>query len=318
MAPFESGTGSQQYPYPPHPVHMYNRMPAPPMYHPPFYPPYQHMYGYPPHFSFPQPVAAVEYISDIQPQDVLSGRGGTTNSWAGNQKFRRLVKQHQTQYLQAKKRDKPAVAALVVELIRREGGRFLKKLDQTNHLGQVFYVDIGDERAKEKACQALREGAPNLKRTRTDIPAAEEHEDKGSKDDSDADEQKEEQDGSLKEKASEEETIVEKVKGSSGAAEVTPIKTLVTSDDDPPTDSISDGPIMIRPCPRLMPNRAPVEPFPIDQLSPEARDMYLRDFLPPSNPPRLKRLRLSFQSDGTTSLGGSGSPYSLDWPFLAV
>ena len=41
--------------------------------------------------------------------------------------FRSLVKIHQDQYLKAKKRDKPMVAALIVEAVRKKGGRFLRR-----------------------------------------------------------------------------------------------------------------------------------------------------------------------------------------------
>jgi hypothetical protein len=68
--------------------------------------------------------------------------GGATNSHSGNRAFRALVKDHQKRYLLAKKRDKPSVASIVVELIR-----------DTNHQGQVRWVDIGDERAREKTCR---------------------------------------------------------------------------------------------------------------------------------------------------------------------
>jgi hypothetical protein len=66
-----------------------------------------------------------------------------------------LVKEYQRQYLKAKKRDKPSVAAMVVEKIRQMGGRFLRRYDVTQQDG-VVWVDIGDEKAKEKTCQALR------------------------------------------------------------------------------------------------------------------------------------------------------------------
>ena len=48
-----------------------------------------------------------------------------------------------------------------VELIREHGGRFLR-WSEGNTLSGVLWVDIGDERAKEKTCQALQEGAPEL------------------------------------------------------------------------------------------------------------------------------------------------------------
>jgi hypothetical protein len=117
----------------------------------------------PPLWGSPLPTLPVEYIRDIHPTDVLCGRGGATNSHSGNRSFRDLVKEYQSRYLFAKKRDKPDVAAEVVELIRKRGGRFLRRLEPFAG-GEVLWLDIGDERAREKTCQALREGAPELKR----------------------------------------------------------------------------------------------------------------------------------------------------------
>lgn len=101
------------------------------------------------------------YIYKVNDNDVLCGRGGATNSHIGNRSFRILVKKNQDNYLNAKKKDKPSVAAYVVSLIRKldPPGRFLKK-DTENGL----WYDIGDERAKEKTSQALREGAPELRK----------------------------------------------------------------------------------------------------------------------------------------------------------
>ena len=76
-----------------------------------------------------------------------TGRGGATNSHSGNRAFRALVKKFQGKYLQAKKRDKPAVASKIVEIIRQRGGRFLRRCDNHGypygHHGHVYYVDIG-------------------------------------------------------------------------------------------------------------------------------------------------------------------------------
>ncbi|GKY91904.1 hypothetical protein MPSEU_000162000 [Mayamaea pseudoterrestris] len=317
LSSFESSNGSStQYqhpppfppPPPPPPPHMYNHHMPPPhphmYYHP--YPPYGHMYGYP----FPlMPPVTIEYITMIQPEDVLSGRGGATNSHSGNREFRRLVKSHQKEYLHAKKRDKPAVAALVVDLIRRKGGRFLKKLDQTNHLGQVFYVEIGDERAKEKACQALREGAPDLRRNRATNKSSAEEKDADSHDEDDTtDEQKEKEEESANGKEPKKANAEEKrssPEAKSGANEH-------AADDV--ESLLGDGPIMIRPCARFMPRRKPVEPFSVDQLPPQMRDMYLRDFLPPSHHPRQKRVCL----DGEPTHESTEKPIGHPWPFLTV
>lgn len=77
----------------------------------------------------------------------------------GNIQYRHLVKACQPAYLAAKRRDKPRIAAGIVLAVRRAGGRFLKKQDDTTDI----WVDVGNVRAREKTSQALREGAPDLR-----------------------------------------------------------------------------------------------------------------------------------------------------------
>jgi hypothetical protein len=84
----------------------------------------------------------------------FTSAGGATNSHSGNRAFRKLVKEYQSRYLKAKKKDKPSVAAIVVKKIREKGGRFLRKYEASSN--GVVWVEIGDARALEKACQALR------------------------------------------------------------------------------------------------------------------------------------------------------------------
>lgn len=94
--------------------------------------------------------AIVATYNDI---DVLCGRGGATNSHTGNRKFRKIVASHRESYLRAKKRDKPAYAQHVLELVRNQSRskpcRFLKK-----DLNSGVWYDIGDEKAREKVAQA--------------------------------------------------------------------------------------------------------------------------------------------------------------------
>ena len=102
--------------------------------------------------STPPPVSN-EAIPDsnINDKDVLSGRGGGTNNHPGNKEFRSLVDQYRSEYVLSKKWAKREIARNIVESIRSKGGRFLKKE------GSVWH-DIGDQKAREKTSQALREG----------------------------------------------------------------------------------------------------------------------------------------------------------------
>jgi len=101
-------------------------------------------------------------IAEPHPNDVLCGRGGRINSHEGNIRFRDIVATLKPKYLNpfTKKVEKALIAAEVVAQIRSLSppGRFLK---ETNKDG--MWEEIGDDRARKKAGQALREDAPDLR-----------------------------------------------------------------------------------------------------------------------------------------------------------
>jgi len=94
-----------------------------------------------------------ESPADVNSYDVLCGRGGGTNSQIGNRRFRKLVQEFQPTYLLARRKEKPLLARTIVLIIRKRGGRFLKKDDETGEL-----YEVGDSKAEAKTSQALREG----------------------------------------------------------------------------------------------------------------------------------------------------------------
>jgi len=106
----------------------------------------------------PPPPPANETITAVKPDDVLCGRGGETNHHPGNVQYRGLVKKYQRLYLKAKRRDKPKIARLIVDTVRRRRGRFLKKDSASG-----VWKDVGNNKAREKTSQALREGAPEIR-----------------------------------------------------------------------------------------------------------------------------------------------------------
>jgi len=53
--------------------------------------------------------------------------GGGTNSQVGNRRFRKLVQDFHPIYLLARRKEKPLLARTIVLIIRKRGGRFLKK-----------------------------------------------------------------------------------------------------------------------------------------------------------------------------------------------
>lgn len=93
--------------------------------------------------------------------DVLCGRGGSINSHPGNERFRELVEKRKRVYLTARfKREKRLIASSIVTEIRglEPSGRFLSKDAKTGK-----WKDIGDEKARDKTSQALRENAPKVR-----------------------------------------------------------------------------------------------------------------------------------------------------------
>ena len=97
----------------------------------------------------------------MQPFDVVCGRGAPTNFHPGNQSFRDIVKEYETEYLCSKRSEKPRVAMRLMEMFRSQGVRFVRRQKLG---GRSAWIEIGDERVYEKICQALREGATELRR----------------------------------------------------------------------------------------------------------------------------------------------------------
>ena len=68
-----------------------------------------------------------ELIYEIRDTDVLCGRGAPSHYHSGNKHFRQLIHQFQSSYLAARRADKPEIATRIVDMVRRRGGRFLKR-----------------------------------------------------------------------------------------------------------------------------------------------------------------------------------------------
>ena len=95
--------------------------------------------------------------------DVLSGRGGGINSHPGNVTFRSWVTPRRARYnLAPYKQDKQAVAQEVIDLVTSHGGRFLQR-DPTGVTS--WWTEVSDIKRMAKTCQALREGAPQIRAT---------------------------------------------------------------------------------------------------------------------------------------------------------
>uniref|UniRef100_A0A7S3P771 DUF6824 domain-containing protein n=1 Tax=Amphora coffeiformis TaxID=265554 RepID=A0A7S3P771_9STRA len=95
---------------------------------------------------------AEEESKTVTPHDVLCGRGGATNHHIGNKEYRKVVADHQDEYIVARKTEKVVIAQKIVSIIHAKGGRFLKQMDPET------WVYVDDKKAVQKTSQALREG----------------------------------------------------------------------------------------------------------------------------------------------------------------
>ena len=92
--------------------------------------------------------------------DVLNGRGKSTNAWHGNVFYRNLIKHHKLEYIVAAPEEQKLIAGRIISIVRglNPSGRFLE-MDKCSGA----WCDIGDEKAIFKVRQALREGASGIR-----------------------------------------------------------------------------------------------------------------------------------------------------------
>jgi hypothetical protein len=112
------------------------------------------------------------YTTELQPMDVLLGRGSGPNDHVGNVHFRNLVSERKAEYMATNHRQtKAKIAREIVDRILAKRGRFLKKLGHREvealrmpHLGPVVYKVVSDDDTLlEKAKQALRQNASRMR-----------------------------------------------------------------------------------------------------------------------------------------------------------
>ena len=92
---------------------------------------------------------------EFQPgdHDVICGRGKQSYNTTGNRRFRLMITVHMRRYLQAyTKLDKSLVVISIVDVVRSNGGGFVKRCPKTKK-----WLEIGDQLAREKVGHALRD-----------------------------------------------------------------------------------------------------------------------------------------------------------------
>jgi len=84
--------------------------------------------------------------------DVCCGRGKKNWNHEGNTNFRSIIRSNVLRYMEAPtKSDKTRLVCSIVDMIRQQGGKFLKEDD-----GGMYY-DIGDIQARDKVGHSLRD-----------------------------------------------------------------------------------------------------------------------------------------------------------------
>ncbi len=99
--------------------------------------------------------------AELHELDIVCGRGAPTNYHYGNQVFKQVIEEYQTAYLCAKRSDKPHLVMKIMDIIKNGGARFVKREKTAGHFS---WVEIDSKGAYEKVCQALRDGAPDVRR----------------------------------------------------------------------------------------------------------------------------------------------------------
>jgi hypothetical protein len=114
------------------------------------------------------PPRGIDGIVHVNPNDVLSGRGGRVNSHVGNIQFRDIIASSKKGYLAktVKKLEKAHIASKIINDIRSMDppGRFLKEDADTG----LWFDNFGDAKAIQKAGQALREDAADIRHEQID------------------------------------------------------------------------------------------------------------------------------------------------------
>mmetsp|Transcript_3080 Transcript_3080/g.4405 ORF Transcript_3080/g.4405 Transcript_3080/m.4405 type:complete len:722 (+) Transcript_3080:236-2401(+) len=119
--------------------------------------------------STPSTPQATTNIRTPHSNDVLCGRGGSSNRHIGNLNFRCLVAANKDMYVTLTKKQKMMVAREIVKTVQGQEppGRFLQKDAETG-----LWFDIGLPRSLEKTSQALREKTGDKNEVMSDTGAS--------------------------------------------------------------------------------------------------------------------------------------------------
>lgn len=115
----------------------------------------------PPPIPFHQESKSVGFMQP-QDNDVLFGRGGGTNFHQGNINYRKMIKNQQQAYINARQRSvKTQIISQIIQEVRQQtpSGRFVKFDDRIK-----LWFEVDEKEVKKKTSQTLREGAPQWRK----------------------------------------------------------------------------------------------------------------------------------------------------------
>jgi hypothetical protein len=89
--------------------------------------------------------------SDLLCETILFGRGRPVQNHPGNVHFRKMLEPYADQYDNARRSQRAAIAAAIVQKVLMSGSRFLKQADNMHR-----WVVVDEEEAIKKVCQCFR------------------------------------------------------------------------------------------------------------------------------------------------------------------
>lgn len=116
----------------------------------------------------PSIVGEINIIHEPHENDILMGRGGKNNQHIGNEKLRQLARLQSKNYQTASKKGKSSISRDLVQQVRNMNppGRFLKKKESSKSSdgasSSCYWEDVGDDIAREKTSQVLRDAVSIL------------------------------------------------------------------------------------------------------------------------------------------------------------
>lgn len=94
------------------------------------------------------------FVGEITELDVLCGRGGRSNHWPGNKRYRRVISEMKAAYKSSEgRKSKTGLSRTIVDHVLGYGGRFVREEEESGR----YYV-LTKAEARVKTSQALREG----------------------------------------------------------------------------------------------------------------------------------------------------------------